>query len=220
MPLQITHGWDVSPQEAVAIQQELRVQVIRQDCFGRLGRIAGVDAGFEANGAITQAAVAVLSFPELSLQETALVRRPTTFPYLPGLLSFREAPAILEALSRLGAPPDLLVCDGHGLAHPRRLGLACHLGLACDTPSIGVAKSPLVGHHQPVGEGRGDWQPLWDEGEVIGAALRTQPGVRPVYVSIGHRLSLGTAIDIVLRCTTSYRLPEPIRQAHRMASGK
>jgi deoxyribonuclease V len=183
-------------------------------------RIAGVDAGFEENGAITRAAVTVSSFPELSLQETALVRRPTTFPYLPGLLSFREAPAILEALSRLGSAPDLLVCDGHGLAHPRRLGLACHLGLACNTPSIGVAKSLLVGRHQPVGEAGGDWQPLLDEEEIIGAALRTQPGVKPIYISIGHRITLETAINIVLRCTAGYRLPEPIRQAHRLASRK
>ena len=220
MQIHVTHTWDVSPEEAISIQEGLRQQVICQDRFGPLRRIAGVDVGFESDGAITRAAVAVLSFPELSLQEAVLARRPTTFPYLPGLLSFREAPAILEALSRLGAAPDLLVCDGHGLAHPRRIGLACHLGLACDLPSIGVAKSLLIGRHQPVGEGGGDWQPLWEEDEVIGAALRTQPSVKPVYVSIGHRISLETATDIVLRCTTCYRLPEPIRQAHRLASRK
>ena len=220
MRIQALHSWDVSPPEAIAIQERLRHQVVRQDRFDRLEWIAGVDAGFEADGALARAAVAVLSFPELNLVETAVVRCPLGFPYIPGLLSFREAPAILEALSRLKLTPDLLVCDGHGLAHPRRMGLACHLGLVCDVPSIGVAKSLLVGRHPPLGGERGDWQPLWDGQEIVGAALRTQASVKAVYVSVGHRINLETALEIVLRGTTAYRLPEPIRQAHRLASGK
>jgi deoxyribonuclease V len=152
--------------------------------------------------------------------ETALVRHPTSFPYVPGLLSFREAPAILAALSGLKTPPDLLMCDGQGIAHPRRLGIASHLGVLADLPSIGVAKSILVGRHAPLDDHPGAWQPLINRGEVIGAALRTRQGVKPVYVSVGHRLSLETAIELVLRCTSKYRLPEPTRQAHHLASQK
>lgn len=219
MRLQSSHPWDVTPQEATAIQEQLRDQVICQDRLGPVATVAGVDVGFENEGKITRAAVAVLVLPELQIQETAIVHRPTSFPYVPGLLSFREVPAILEALSRLSAPPDLLLCDGQGLAHPRRLGLACHLGLLCDIPSIGVAKSRLVGQHPPVGEQRGDRQPLMDGSEVIGFALRTRTRVKPVFVSIGHRVSLETAVDYTLCCTPRYRISEPIRQAHRLASG-
>jgi len=218
MRIQSLHPWDVTPQEAIAIQEQLRAQVILADTLGPVQIVAGVDVGFEQDGAITRAAVAALDFPGLQVQETAIVRQPTRFPYIPGLLSFREVPAILEALSRLSAQPDLLLCDGQGLAHPRRLGIACHLGLLCDLPSIGVAKSRLTGWHKPVGEQRGERQPLMDAGEVIGMVLRTRTGVKPVFVSIGQRVSLDTAVDYVLRCTPKYRLAEPIRQAHRLAS--
>ena len=142
----------------------------------------------------------------------------TRFPYVPGLLSFREAPAALAALGQLKTSPDILLCDGHGLAHPRRFGLACHLGLLSGLPSIGVAKSLLTGEHAPPAQERGAWTPLLDGGEVIGAALRTRPGAKPVYVSIGHRISLESALQVVLRCTGRYRLPETTRQAHRLAS--
>jgi deoxyribonuclease V len=147
------------------------------------------------------------------------VRRKTRFPYVPGYLSFREAPAALAAMRRLRRDPDLIVCDGQGFAHPRRFGLACHLGLLANLPSIGVAKSRLIGEHAVLGSQRGEWVPLVDDGERIGVVLRTRTGVRPVYVSVGHRISLETAIDYVLRCTTRYRLPETTRQAHRLASG-
>ncbi len=216
-------SWDVTPREAIAIQQALRDQVILEDQLGPLHRVGGVDVGFEEGGKITRAAVAVLSLPGLQLLETAISRRPTSFPYVPGLLSFRETPAVLDALSQLKTLPDLLMCDGHGLAHPRRFGIASHLGLLCDLPSIGVAKSLLVGQHAPVGEGRGDWEPLQMEEDgdrlVIGAALRTRPGTKPVYVSIGHRISLERAIAITLSCVGKYRLPEPARMAHHLASG-
>jgi deoxyribonuclease V len=220
VPFLSLHPWQVSPQEAIAIQESLRQQVIREDRFDPIRTVGGVDVGFEADGTITRAAVVVLGYPELDLVETAIARCPTTFPYIPGLLSFREAPAVLDALDRLEALPDLLICDGQGIAHPRRLGLASHLGLCTGLPSIGAAKSRLIGRHEPVGEGRGDRQPLWDGDEIIGAVLRTRKNTQPVYVSIGHRISLETAIQLVLACTEAYRLPEPTRQAHRLASLK
>jgi deoxyribonuclease V len=212
------HPWDVTPQEAITIQQHLREQVICQDRIGPVRLVAGVDVGFVGDGKVAHAAVAVLSYPDLSLLDSAVVSCPVGFPYIPGLLSFREVPAILQALSQLNLSPDLLLCDGQGIAHPRRMGLASHLGLICDLPSIGVAKSRLIGEHAQVGEQRGDWQPLLDAGEGIGAALRTRPGTRPLYLSIGHRISLEACIGYVLDCTPKYRLPETTRWAHRMAS--
>ncbi len=216
----ILHPWDVTPQEAITIQEQLRHQVVRTDQLGDVRSVAGVDVGFEANGAITRAAVALHSFPGLEFQVHAIARRPTTFPYVPGLLSFREVPVILDALERLGTRPGLLLCDGQGLAHPRRFGLACHLGILVDLPSIGVGKSRLVGSHEPLGAERGEQQPLLDGDETIGVVLRTRTGVKPLFVSIGHRVSLETAVSFVLRCGGNYRLPEPIRQAHRLASGR
>lgn len=218
MPSPLTHPWDVTPAEAIAIQKRLRTQVVTEDRFDALHTIAGIDVGFESGGEITRAAVVVLSYPQLETVETALARRPTSFPYVPGLLSFREAPAVLEALSQLPTLPDLLMCDGQGLAHPRRLGIACHLGLLVDRPAIGVAKSRLTGRHAPVGESRGDFQPLRDGDETIGAALRTRPGTKPLYISIGHRVSLETALKIVIESAPKYRLPEPTRRAHQLAS--
>ncbi|MGB5063141.1 MAG: deoxyribonuclease V, partial [Candidatus Competibacter sp.] len=168
---------------------------------------------------VTRAAVAVLRYPELDVLETAIARRPTTFPYIPGLLSFRELPAVLAALERLREPPDLLLCDGQGIAHPRRLGIASHLGLLVDIPSVGVAKTRLFGTHEPVPEARGAWAPLRVDKEIIGAVLRTRAGIKPLYVSSGHRIGLETAIGYVMGCCTRYRLPETTRYAHRLASG-
>jgi deoxyribonuclease V len=153
------------------------------------------------------------------LHDQAISRSPTRFPYVPGYLSFRELPALLQALDRLASTPDLLLCDGQGLAHPRRFGLACHLGVLTDIPSIGVAKSRLIGVHDDPPPEKGRWVPLMDKGETIGAVVRTRNKVSPLYVSLGHRISLPTAIDYVLRCTTRYRLPETTRWAHRLASG-
>lgn len=212
------HSWEVTPGQAVAIQQRLRRQVVSTDRFVGPYSVAGVDVGFEDNGKVTRAAVVVLSYPKLSPLEHALIRQPTRFPYVPGLLSFREIPAILEAFEQLQTTPDLLLCDGHGLAHPRRFGLACHLGLLVDTPAIGVGKSLLVGKHDPLDENRGARALLLDGDEVIGCVLRTRTGVRPVYISIGHRVSLESAVKLALSCAPKYRLPEPIRQAHRLAS--
>ena len=213
------HTWPLTVEEAIAIQQQLRGDVITKDQIEPVQYVAGVDVGFEASGTITRAAVAVLSFPALQLQETALARRPTTFPYVPGFLSFREIPAVLDALSKINITPDLILCDGQGLAHPRRFGIACHLGLIVDMPTIGVAKSLLIGKHEEVSAQRGSWQPLVHKGETIGAVLRTRTGTKPLYISSGHRVSLPTAIEYVLRCTPKYRLPETTRIADKLASG-
>lgn len=213
------HRWDITPKEAVALQRELCSLVERADRLGTVQRVAGVDVGYEAGNTITRAAVAVLRFPELTLEHQAIARLPTTFPYVPGLLSFREIPAVLKALEQLPQLPDLLLCDGQGIAHPRRFGIACHLGVLTGLPAIGVAKSRLVGGHEELPQEKGSWVPLYDHDEVIGAVLRTRSGVSPLYVSSGHRVSLETALHYTLSCTTRYRLPETTRWAHRLASG-
>jgi deoxyribonuclease V len=215
------HQWSLSIEDAVAIQEQLSREVITEDRFNQpVQYVAGVDMGFEANGTISRAAVVVLSFPDLQVQETHLAYRPTTFPYIPGFLSFREVPAVLDALEKLTITPDIILCDGQGIAHPRRFGIACHLGVLIDMPTIGVAKSLLVGKYELLPEEKGSYQPLIHKGETIGAVLRSRTGVRPLYVSPGHRLSLPTAIDYVLRCTTKYRLPETTRIADKLASNK
>lgn len=211
------HSWNVTPAEARMIQQRLRSLVIDRDDFDRIRTVAGADACFEKREGMTRAAVAVLTFPALELEEYSAACSRTGFPYIPGLLSFREAPAVLQALEKLRRPPDLLLCDGQGLAHPRRFGLACHIGVLGGIPSIGVAKTRFVGTHGEVPDRRGAWLPLMDGPEVIGAVVRTRTGVKPVYVSIGHRVSLESAIDFVLRCAPRFRLPEPTRWAHRLA---
>jgi len=214
------HSWDVTPAQARAIQEQLRRRLIRRDDFARIRTIAGIDIGFEDQGAITRAAVVLLRFPGLDTLEQAVARCHTCFPYVPGLLSFRELPAALEALDQLRVQPDLLLCDGQGYAHPRRFGLACHLGLLTDLPSVGVAKSRLIGEHGPLDPRKGARTELRHAGEVIGSLLRTRAGVKPVYVSVGHRVGLETALDYVLACAVRYRLPEPTHRAHRLASDK
>jgi deoxyribonuclease V len=213
------HSWDLAPKEAMAMQARLAAGIVREDEIGEVARVAGVDVGFEDGGRTTRAAVAVLNFPGLELAESAIVRSPTRFPYVPGLLSFREAPAVLDALQRLKAAPDLILCDGQGIAHPRRLGIASHIGLLANIPAIGVAKTRLIGKHEEVPNERGAWVPLTDRGETIGAVLRTRKDVKPLYISIGHRVSLESALRWVMACLTRYRLPETTRWAHRLASG-
>ena len=213
-----THDWDIPPSEARALQLELARWVETTDRIGIIERVAGVDVGFDKNKGLTHAAVAVLTFPELEPVEDALATCPTRFPYVPGLLSFREAPAILAALEQLEHRPDLLLCDGQGIAHPRRFGIACHLGVLTDLPSIGVAKKRLVGSHREPPDSRGAWTPLEHEGEVIGAVLRSRARVKPIFVSPGHRVSLERAVELVMACTTRYRLPETTRRADRLAS--
>ncbi len=219
MKIQHPHSWDVAPKEAIAIQQQLRHQIITTDRFDDIQTVAGVDVGYEDEGQTTRAAVAVLDYPSLDLLETTIARKPTAFPYVPGLLSFRELPAVLAALEKLNNLPDLLLCDGQGYAHPRRIGIACHLGVLTNIPAIGVGKTRLIGQYRAVDDKRGAWQPLLHKDEVIGAVLRTRQGVKPLYISIGHRISLDSAIAYVMACTTRYKLPETTRVAHRLASG-
>lgn len=219
MQVRVPHGWDLTPAQARALQETLRRRVECGDRLPSLRHVAGVDAGFEDGGRVTRAAVAILSWPELRVVERALARRETAFPYVPGLLAFRELPAIVAALEKLATEPDLVFCDGQGIAHPRRFGIACHLGLLIDRPAIGVGKSRLVGTHAEPGRERGARTPLIDRGETVGSVLRTRTAVRPLYVSPGHRIGLETAVELVLAAAPRYRLPEPIREADRMASG-
>ncbi|MEN7972710.1 MAG: deoxyribonuclease V [Verrucomicrobiota bacterium] len=213
------HPWDVSPKEAVKIQRALQEHVSLKDDFGEIKTVAGVDVGFEENNTVTRAAIAVLDFETLELAESAIARRPTTFPYVPGLLSFREIPAVLEAMLKLEAMPDLLLCDGQGIAHPRRFGIAAHLGLLLDVPAVGVAKSRLTGIHGDVPPEKGSFVPLMDKDEQIGVVLRTRTNIKPLYISPGHRVSIESAHKLVMACTTRYRLPETTRWAHKLASG-
>jgi len=219
MSTSLRHRWNLTPKQAIALQQRLRERVETEDRLGPVRRVAGIDVGFEDDGAVTRGAVAVLSFPDLMPVDVAVARVPTRFPYVPGLLSFREAPAVLRALRKLDVAPDLILYDGQGLAHPRRLGIASHVGLLTDTPSIGVAKTLLVGTYREPPDRKGSWRPLIDADEEIGAVLRTRAGVKPLFISIGHRVCLETAIRFVMACVTRYRLPETTRWAHRLASG-
>lgn len=218
MKLHHTHPWNLTPSEAIALQKELAGFVELEDRFEPPRRIAGVDVGFEERGAVTRAAVAVLEEGSLELMEYAVARLPTTFPYVPGLLSFREVPAVLAALDRLKRLPDLLLCDGQGRAHPRRFGIACHLGVLTGLPTVGVAKSRLVGRHGEPPQRRGAWVPLVDHDETIGAVLRSRVKVKPLYISSGHRIGLASAVAQVMAATTRYRLPETTRWADRLAS--
>ena len=197
------------------MQLQLSKQVIREDTLPKtIGYVAGVDVAY-AKG-ISIGAVTVLDFASLSLVESRVVRLKTRFPYIPTLLSFREIPPAYSAIKKLEAKPDVFLVDGQGFAHPYRLGFATHLGLAIDRPTIGVAKSLLCGKVEPPGE-RG-WAPVTDGEEIIGAALVTKPGTKPIYVSVGHRVSLERAIEIVTSCTGAYRIPEPTRRAHIIAT--
>jgi deoxyribonuclease V len=213
--------WDVTPREAMQMQRDLAVRVVDQDKIDAVRFVAGVDVGFEGEeNRISRAAVVVLNFPELVPVDYAVARLPVTFPYVPGLLAFREVPVILQALEKLQTVPDVLIVDGHGRAHPRRLGIASHLGVLLDMPTIGCAKSILCGAADEPEDQVGAWTPLIDRGEQVGAAVRTRAGTQPVYVSIGHCVSLERAIDLVLKCCTRYRLPETTRYAHRAADGE
>ncbi|MGB0560385.1 MAG: deoxyribonuclease V [Spirulinaceae cyanobacterium] len=214
------HDWSPSFELAKAIQYEWRSRVITTDQLSEVRYVAGLDAGFDKAQKLTRAAAVVLTFPELERVEAVTAQVSTAFPYVPGYLSFREIPALLAALEKLTTTPDLILCDGQGYAHPRRFGLACHLGVILDCPTIGVAKSRFIGEHDAVPAAKGQWTPLRDRGETIGAVVRSRLNTKPIYVSIGHRIALETAIDYVLRCTPRYRLPETTRQADRLASDR
>jgi deoxyribonuclease V len=230
------HRWDVTPAEARRIQEELRGRVELKDRlserksesrktksekrFDSVRRVAGADVAFDFRGGGTSegraiAGVIIYSFPEMQEIERAWAERPLQFPYVPGLLSFRELPALLVAFEKLSETPDVIFCDAQGYAHPRRFGLACHLGVLLDCATVGCAKSRLIGTHKEPGRAAGSWAALRDAGETIGAVLRTRTGVKPIYVSQGHRISLPSAIELALAVCDGYRIPKPTREADR-----
>jgi deoxyribonuclease V len=213
------HSWQVSPAEAVKIQAALAGEVSRTGNIENPRHIAGVDISVDRLAKTGTAAVVVLSYPGLEVVEIRVVTDRIGFPYVPGLLSFRESPLILTACEKLTVTPDIIMVDGQGIAHPRRIGLASHLGLLLGVPTIGCAKSRLCGRHMLPGNEAGSYTDLVDRGEVIGAVLRTRTSVGPVYVSIGHKIDLADAIRWVLACCRGYRLPEPTRLAHQAAGG-
>ncbi len=210
------HRFDVDYREAVRIQESLRTKLILRDCGlpRKPAIIAGADVSYGKGSDMFFAAVVSLSFPSLQLIEEAFAAERAPFPYIPGLLSFREGPALLAAFARLRHTPDVALFDGQGIAHPRGIGLASHMGLFLDLPAIGCAKSRLVGDYEPVGEQPGDYADLMHEGRVAGAVLRTKERVKPVFVSPGHKIGFKSAVKLVLSCSGGYKLPEPVRQAH------
>ncbi len=210
--------WDGDTASARALQLALAREVRLQDELPDVHYLAGVDVGFEAGGSITRAAAVLLDAATLQPLAQEVARVPTAMPYIPGLLSFRELPAVLQALALLPRLPDLIMVDGQGIAHPRGLGIAAHLGVMTDLPTIGVAKTILVGEHEALGPSRGDHVPLHYKGREIGAVLRTRERVKPLIISPGHRVSVDTAVHWVMQCCTRYRLPEPTRLADRLAS--
>lgn len=213
------HEWDLPPSEAMALQERLAQQVLLTPLASTPRTICGLDLSAEDAQGFARGAAVVLSFPDMQVIEVRTALRKVTFPYIPGLLAFREAPILAAVLERLTTIPDCILVDGQGIAHPRRFGIACHIGLLTDHPTIGCAKSILRGRHNPLPEEAGSWEPLVDRGEVVGAAVRTCAGTAPVYVSPGHRVDLASAIRIVLACIRGHRLPEPTRLAHRAAGG-
>ena len=213
------HSWDLSWEEAKELQVRLSRMVVKSgDVNPKF--IAGVDLSFPDPDGFALGCAVVLKFPELSLVEVKTERMRVSFPYIPGLLSFRESPVVIRALEKLEVEPDLIMVDGQGLAHPRRFGIACHIGLLFEKPTIGCAKSLLCGKHEEVPEEEGSFSWIWDQDEIIGAVLRTRRGRNPVYVSIGHKISLECAIKWVLRCVRGHRIPEPLRLSHLGSKGR
>ncbi len=213
------HEWDLTAAQAVALQKELARRIIREDRFGEVHTIAGVDMAINERNGMARAAVALLSFPALEILEKHVYEEPIRMEYIPGLLSFREIPCILGAFAQLKQQPDLVMVDGQGIAHPRRLGIGAHLGLWLDVPTIGCAKSILTGHYEEseLSKEVGAWLPLKYRGETIGAAVRTRTRVKPMIISLGHRIGLESSIRFVLQCARGYRLPEPTRQADKLS---
>lgn len=220
MRVQQYHSWQVTISQAQEIQRSLAARLSLKNEVIHPRFVAGVDISHPDSKGIARGAAVVLSYPELTLVEVQIAEHKPTFPYVPGLLSFRESPLILAACEKLSINPDLILVDGQGIAHPRRFGLASHLGLLLDTPSIGCAKSLLWGKHEPVDYPVGSYKEVIDGKEIIGAALRTKAGMKPIYVSIGHKVDLEAALYWVKECCRNHRLPEPIRLAHLAAAGK
>jgi deoxyribonuclease V len=215
------HDWDMRPREAVELQKSLRGQVrVEPHAVGKIETVAGADISFNKFSPVIYTGIVVLRLPSLEVLEEVGVVGETRFPYVPGLLSFREAPSVLEAWSKLKTEPDAVMFDGQGIAHPRRIGIASHVGLFLNRPTFGCAKSVLVGGHEELAEERGSWQPLVDpkNGETVGAALRTKTRVQPIYVSPGHLIDLPGAIELTLKADGGYRQPEPTRRAHLLVN--
>ncbi|HEX3561101.1 MAG TPA: deoxyribonuclease V [Pyrinomonadaceae bacterium] len=212
------HEWSLTPREAVELQKRLRERVSVVPLKKNVETIAGADISFNKFDPVVYAGVVVLRLPSLEVIEEVGVVSETRFPYVPGLLSFRETPSVLEAWAKLKTEPDAVMFDGQGLAHPRRVGIASHVGLLIERPTLGCAKSVLVGKFDEPGEERGSWTPMSDKGETVGAALRTKTRVQPIYVSPGHLIDLAGAIQLTLRCDGGYRQPEPTRRAHLLVN--
>ena len=213
------HAWNLQQSEAIALQRELAKRVVREDRLGEVHHVAGVDMAINEENGMARAAVVLLTYPALEVVEQHIYEEPVRMPYIPGLLSFRETPSILGAFALLKQQPELVMVDGQGIAHPRRLGIASHLGLWLELPTIGCAKSILRGEFDraALGEEVGSWVPLIDKKEVIGAALRTRAHTNPMFISLGHRISLETSLRYVLACSRGYRLPEPTRLADKLS---
>jgi deoxyribonuclease V len=215
------HDWNLSPREAVELQKRMRERVrVRPHTGKKIETVAGADISFNKFSPVVYAGIVVLGLPSLEVLEEVGVVSETQFPYVPGLLSFREAPSVLEAWAKLKIEPDAVMFDGQGIAHPRRVGIASHVGLFLNRPTVGCAKSVLVGKHAELAEERGSWQPLVDpkNAETVGAALRTKTRVQPIYVSPGHLIDLAGAIELTLRADGGYRQPEPTRRAHLLVN--
>ena len=209
----LQHAWDLSPEQAFALQNQWRERVIQTDDFPTINTIAGVDVAYSKDETHLVGAVVVLDAQSLAIQTISYAEERVSFPYVPGLFSFRELPSLLAAFAKLEALPDLVVCDGQGIAHPRRFGLACHLGLMLDIPTLGCAKKRFIGEFSEPAAPRGASSDLIEDGEIVGKVLRTQTQIKPVFVSVGHRISLASACDWVLKLTPHYRLPETTRTA-------
>jgi deoxyribonuclease V len=212
------HRWDLSPTEAKKVQLKLAQQVVYENEIEQINFVAGIDVGFNLKRKISKAALALLSYPNLNFIEATEAELTTVFPYIPGLLSFREIPVIIEALKKVNQQPDVILCDGQGIAHPRRFGIACHIGVLTGIPTIGVAKSRLIGEYHSLGLKKGSTVPLKHGDEIIGSVIRSRANVKPLFISIGHKLNLEKCLEIVWTCITKYRQPETTRWAHRLAS--
>ena len=212
------HSWDITPTEAIAIQKGLRSRVELTGIQSEIHLVGGADISFNKYSEVIYAGIVVLKFPELVEVTRSMVVTKTSFPYIPGLLSFRETPALLEAWEQLDPKPNVMILDGQGIAHPRRLGIATHFGLLTGVPAIGCAKSLLTGKYRQPSNKKGAWSSLTDRDEQIGVVLRTRENVKPVFVSPGHRIDFATSIELVMRCCTKYRLPETTRLAHRLVN--
>lgn len=218
MPTAIDHSWTLSPTEAIHLQRELRQQIVLRPLDGPIRRIAGADISFSLYSDVFYAAIVVLDYESLEVVETAYFTETVTFPYVPGLLSFREIPTLLKAWQRLEVKPDVTMVDGHGIAHPRRMGIATHFGLVTGSPTLGCAKKILTGSHPPLDSEPGSISPIQDRGEVVGYALRSKPRTNPLFISPGHLLDLEGALAIARHCLGNYKLPEPTRQAHQLVN--